>query len=98
MIQAYLVTSDKVLTENETEKYLSIRKNKFGILKEYPQLKILQDDGTLLTKNAELGVVENKSDANNLMSELQNTLPNHNWKIEIKTYPDAQEIYWYKGK
>jgi hypothetical protein len=96
MIQAYLVTTDKVLTQSETDIYLSIRESKFGIVKEYPQMEILQDDGSVLTKNAELGAVKSQSDANVLLSELQNTLSNYVWKIEIKNYPAAQNIYWYE--
>jgi hypothetical protein len=96
MIQAYLVTSDVPLTPEETEIYLSIREEKFGIVKEYPQLGILQDDGSILSKNAELGVVKSQTDANILLNELLEVLPRHNWKIELKNYPNAQGITWYE--
>jgi len=96
MIQAYLVISNAPLTPKETDIYLSIREQKFGIVKEYPQLAVLLDDGSILSKNAELGVVKSQTDANILLNELQKVLPKYNWTIELKNYPNAQGITWYE--
>ena len=95
IVKGYIVVADKVLLVSETDLYMELRE-KLGYSQNYPELYVRMNDNTIWLKNTPLGLMEDKIEAEKLMSDLKIQLPAYDWSIDEMEFEDAENIEWHR--
>ncbi len=95
IVKGHIVVADKVLLVAETDLYMELR-DKLGYSQNYPELYVRMNDNTIWLKNTPLGLMEDKIEAEKLMSDLKIQLPAYDWSIDEMEFEDAENIEWHR--
>lgn len=93
MIKGYLLLPNSVTNGSTYERYMEIRRQELGYSPLHPELHIPIGPGQTQLKIA-APLVETIVEAERFLIRLQAEIPDFEWRIEQRDFPNAQDIDW----